>query len=198
MILGDGCLLKEGRFKLTHCEKQLEYLQWKQKLLNQNGIKTSKILCENVNAFGKTFKRYYFRTSVYKFAKLYRKAIYTPYKDITKKSILNKLTPLGIAIWFMDDGSIHYTKNKEGKIRSLQQSIATGLPRDKNQILIDYFKNTWDINFHINKMSSKYSKQDLYLLKCNTKEARKFTDLIKPYVEQVPCMSYKIKVYPEN
>ena len=24
MILGDGCLLKEGRFKIAHCEKQLD------------------------------------------------------------------------------------------------------------------------------------------------------------------------------
>ena len=57
-ILGDGCLLKEGRFKLSHCEKQLDYLRWKQNLLNKYGIHTSKISCENVTAFGKEFKRY--------------------------------------------------------------------------------------------------------------------------------------------
>lgn len=191
-ILGNGCLLKEGRFKIAHCEKQLDYLRWKQKLLKKYGIRTSKISYEIIKAFKKEFKRYYFRTSIYKFAKLYRKIIYTPYKDITKKSILKKITPLALAIWYMDDGSIHFSKRQDGTIKCVSISIATCLTRDKNQILIDYFKNTWGINFHQNKIKSK--TPGLYCLRCNTKEARKFIEIIKPYVQQVPCMLYKINI----
>lgn len=43
MALGDGYINKSNFLSIRHCEKQLEYLKWKQKLLNKNGIKTTDI-----------------------------------------------------------------------------------------------------------------------------------------------------------
>ena len=67
--------------------------------------------------------------------------------------------------------------------------IATCLPKDEVQIIIDYFKEVWDVNFY---MFREGKKEDSYSLCCGTKEGIKFINIVKPYVSQVPSMMHKI------
>lgn len=198
--IGDGCLLSDGRLKVAHCSKQYEYLVWKRDLLKDNGIKTGEICHLNNKAFGKVFDQYYFRTSKYDFIKKYKKIIYNPKKDITMKSILRRLTPLGLAIWYMDDGNLCF-KNSEvdGRPIGIQIKICTALPKEKNQILIDYFKEKWDINFHqIGGHKTKPSNvstynPDLWDLRAGSEGSKKFLDIVYPIVSTIPCMEYKVR-----
>ncbi len=82
----------------------------------------------------------------------------------------------------MDDGHINHRKDVGIYIR-----IATCLPKEECQILIDYFKEVWDIHFYT------FSEgKNTYSLCCGTAQAIKFIDLVKPYVMEVPCMKYKV------
>ena len=58
--------------------------------------------------------------------------------------------------------------------------------KEENQIIINFFKKKWDIEWKLEKEKS------FYRLRCNTTEFRKFVEIIKPYV--VPSMMYKIDI----
>lgn len=187
MAFGDG-YIQNGLLRIRHSVKQKEYLEWKMNLLRKSGVHTSDIYYVDNNGYG----AYEFYTSSYDFIKNIRKYLYTPKKNIAQNKQLNKLTPLGLYIWYLDDGGLSQSKDKNGNIRGNTLMINTMLTKDENQIIIDYFKGKWNIQFRQCKNHGKYR------LECGTKEARKFIEIIKPYKNEVDCMLYKFKVKPKS
>ena len=180
MALGDGHLDKKGTLSIVHCEKQKEYIEWKYNLIKKFTTK------QGVRYFiNNTFPSYKFNTTTYNFLRLYRKILYTPKKTISRK-ILNKLTPLGIYIWYMDDGGMSRLKLLNGKFSIKEIMLNTGLQKEDNQIIIDYFKEVWGVSF------GQAKNNKVYRLRCGNKEAIKFLNIIKEYHNEVPSMSYKI------
>lgn len=190
LLLGDGTISNNNVFKLSHCEAQREYLEWKIKQLNEmairnNGIKSYISVCGfNI---GKTVL--YTQLNIIPFIKVLRRAIYYEGKKTFSRKLLNRLDTRGIAIWYMDDGHINIRKDK-GRPCGFYIKISTCEPQEQVQTIIDYFKEVWDIHFY---MFHEGRQQDSYSICCGTKEGLKFISLVKPYVEQVPSMLYKIQ-----
>lgn len=191
MLLGDGTISNNYVFKLSHGYKQKEYLEWKINLLNEYGIKNNG-LKEYISTCGYNLGSivYYSQMSVIPFMKVLRRVIYKPIKNYANRKILNRLNPLGIAIWYMDDGCINIRKTSD-KIHGFYIKIATCLYKEQNQIIIDYFKEVWDISFY--QFKEGKPGKNTYSLCCGTQEGVKFIELIKPYVESCPSMLYKIQ-----
>lgn len=185
MTIGDGYIHNSGYLAVRHCVAQKEYLEWKKSQLINIGINTTNLYYVENNGYGS----YELRTYTHNFLKLYRKVIYKPNKTISRK-LLNKLDVLGLAIWYMDDGSISNRKDINGEILSSVMTISTCISQEQNQIIIDYLFEVWGIRFGQRKMKNHYA------LICGTKEARKFIALISPIVNQIPCMQYKLNVKP--
>lgn len=190
MLLGDGTISNNYVYKLAHAESQLDYLQWKIKQLNNaairnNGVK-SYIKTKGYN-IGATV--YYTQLNIIPFIKVLRRIFYKPVKILGNRKLLNRLDAKGVAIWYMDDGHINIRRNKDGRPMGFYIKIATCLPREQVQTIIDYFKEVWNINFY---MFHEGRKEDSYSLCCGTKEGLKFIDIVKPYVSQVPSMIHKI------
>lgn len=187
MAFGDGTLNKNsGYLAIRHSLAQKEYLEWKRDLLIKNGINTTDLYYVSNNGYGS----YEMRTFSHEFIKQMRKYLYNPKKNIANLKQLNKLNILGLCIWYFDDGGLSQVKDKHGKVVSNVLMINTMLTKEENQIIIDYFKKTWDIQFRQCKNHNKYR------LECGTKEARKFIKIIEPYAKEVQCMSYKLNVKP--
>ena len=188
MLLGDGTISNNYVFKLSHGYKQKEYLEWKINLLNEYGIKNNG-LKEYVSTKGYNTGDivYYSQLSIIPFIKLLRRIIYKPKKNYSNRKILNRLNALGIAIWYMDDGHINIRKTND-KIHGFYIKIATCLSKENNQIIIDYFKEVWNISFYQFKEG-----KDTYSLCCGTQEGIKFIEIVKPYIESCPSMIYKIQ-----
>lgn len=191
MLLGDGTISNNYVFKLSHGYKQKEYLEWKINLLNEYGIKNNG-LKEYISTCGYNLGStvYYSQMSVIPFMKVLRRVIYKPIKNYANRKILNRLNPLGIAIWYMDDGCINIRKTND-KIHGFYIKIATCLYKEQNQVIIDYFKEVWDISFY--QFKEGKPGKNTYSLCCGTQEGVKFIELIKPYVESCPSMLYKIQ-----
>lgn len=191
MLLGDGTISNNYVFKLSHGYKQKEYLEWKINLLNEYGIKNNG-LKEYISTCGYNLNSivYYSQMSVIPFMKVLRRVIYKPIKNYANRKILNRLNPLGIAIWYMDDGHINMRKTND-KVHGFYIKIATCLYKEQNQIIIDYFKEVWDISFY--QFKEGKPGKNTYSLCCGTQEGVKFIELIKPYVESCPSMLYKIQ-----
>ncbi len=192
MLIGDGCLEKEGRLHVLHCKDQLPYLQWKKSLLEANGIEVNPIHYRKNILNNIEYGAYYFRTKHYKFMDKYRSIIYNPIKKYWFKSYLNNLTPESIAIWYMDDGHIHIDKYSSSTLRNQSVELSTYLNYDETLILIDYFKNKWNIEFKPMKDTGRNDNR--YYIYTNVTNCHKFLDIVRPTVSKVSSMIYKLGV----
>lgn len=189
MLLGDGTISNNNVFKMTHCEAQKDYLEWKIKQLNNCAIRNN-----GVKSYIKTVGYasgvpvFYTQLNIIPFIKVLRRVVYKNGKKTFTRKLLNRLDARGVAIWFMDDGCINIRKNK-GRPCGFYIRISTCEPKEEVQLIINYFKEQWDINFY---MFHEGKKEDSYSLCCGTKEGLKFIDIVKPYVSQVPSMIHKI------
>ena len=190
LLLGDGTISNNNVFKLSHCKEQRDYLEWKIKQLKEAGLRNNG-LKEYISIKGYNIgkKVYYTQLNIIPFIKVLRRVFYKPYKKLGNRKLLNRLDAKGIAIWYMDDGHINYRKTN-GKVHGFYIKIATCIPKEELQIIIDYFKEVWNIEFY---MFHEGKKENSYSLCCGTKEGIKFINIVKPYVEQVPSMIHKIQ-----
>lgn len=179
------------QFSMTHCEKQLDYLLWKESLIRAY-IKFGKLIEDN----SKIDKKYYKKTSLVASTKnliyLYEKFYRGERKVVTTK-LLNRLTPLGLALWFMDDGSLIPHSYKNGKIYALKLRLHTSnFNLFEHGIMKSWFSDKLNVDFNIGK------DREYYILSTGKKESIiNFIELIKPFVNLVPCMQYKINPYNE-
>jgi hypothetical protein len=189
LLLGDGTISSNCVFKLSHSEAQREYLEWKVGLLDVHGIKNNGVK-EYISSCGyNTGKKVlYSQMSLNPTIKALRRTVYTPKKHITRK-LLNWITPLGLAIWYMDDGCINVNTSKQRSSIQHTIKIATCVDLDTAQVIIDYFKEVWDVQFRPFKEGA-----GTYSVASSTEsDCAAFIQIIRPYVEQVPSLLYKIR-----
>lgn len=125
--LGDGCLQKQSKYNtyrlnFTQGVKQLEYLKWKTNAFNlTNSIKPIKS--------GYTKKENIYQST------------YSPtfiLEDTPFNLVLKDLSPLGLAIWFMDDGSRY--KINSNKFTEEENNLLCKMLKDKFNILAKTIK----------------------------------------------------------
>ena len=189
LLIGDGTISSNFVFKLSHSVEQREYLEWKIKLLDKFQIKNNGIK-EYISTCGYNIGKgvLYSQMSVIPTIKALRRTIYIPKKTITRK-LLNWLTPLEIAIWYMDDGHINVNTSKQRS--SIQHTIKIAICVDEItvEIIIQYFLDVWNIKFR----KFPEGKNTFSIASSSEEDYSKFVNLIKPFVEQVPSMLYKIR-----
>lgn len=184
VILGDGYLGKTGNGGILHCAAQHDYLIWKVAYLRKFNISCGDIKFKN----NVGFPAYYIYINTTKWGKLLRRILYKDgFKNIYNRKLLNRLDPIHLAIWYMDDGGLSQ-KKRNGKVCSNDLMINTHTTKENNQIIINYFKEVWNINF------TQVKNRGYYRLRCGTKEARKFLEITREYVCQIPSMAHKINI----
>lgn len=185
--LGDGCINKLGQLMFNHSWKQYEYSMWKYKLLKKNGIKLGKISrFEGSNGYLKYTIQYRYRTSVTMFNKVLRRVMYDGSSKQYKLKLLNRLSPQGLAIWFMDDGALLRRKYK-GQYKGFYLRMSTYCSSEQADEIIKYFNTKWDI--YPTKIC-EHSKNNLYTINFGAKEGKKLIEIIKPYM--CPSLMYKV------
>ncbi len=101
-LLGDAYITKRGQIQFEQSEKQKEYLFWKHEELSSISYKN----ISEVKRFDKRFSKlnvsYRFWTRQYFLS--WREKFYPDNKKIVPRDI--QLTPLALAVWYMDDGCL--------------------------------------------------------------------------------------------
>lgn len=189
LLIGDGTISSNYVFKLSHSTLQREYLEWKVGLLNKYGIKNNGVK-EYISKCGYNTGKsvLYSQMSLIPTIKALRRSVYTPKKTITRK-LLEWLNPLGLAIWYMDDGCINVNTSKQRS--SIQHTIKIATCVDDNTIktIINYFDEVWGIHFR----PFKEGKNTYSIASSSELDCEKFIKIVKPYIEQVPSFLYKIR-----
>lgn len=189
LLIGDGTISSNYVFKLSHSEHQRQYLEWKISLLNKHNLKNNGIK-EYISSCGynKGKKVLYSQMSVNPTIKALRRSVYVPKKTITR-NLLNWLDAQGIAIWYMDDGCINVNTSKQRSSIQHTIKIATCVDETTVQIIIEYFDEVWKVHFR----PFKEGKNTYSIASSSEEDFHKFVQIIKPYVEQVPTLLYKIR-----
>lgn len=201
LVLGDGCITEQtktvkGRtyrysnFEVIHSEKQKEYIEWKaeicRSITGRKCVIKEKPVPERTIASGKTtpaLMAYRF-TCCHKYFRILRKWLYPNGKKKLDVKYLNYLTPEGLAIWYMDDGSTYISKKYECDFTC---EISTHIPEEDAKALVEMFKTKWDIDFYLHKKA-----ENQYNIRTYGKNSVKFINLIKPFVPN--CMAYKVRI----
>jgi RecA/RadA recombinase len=182
-LMGDGALSVSNKghgasFRLGHGSKQALYCDWKASLLGNVPASRS------TNSKGDVF--YDFQPMA-ELAEL-RRAVYLGGRKVLSQDYLKRLSPLSLAIWFMDDG--HFALRSKG----LQERTTGGTGRSdicveaieeaSRQRLVDYLQDTWGLR---PKMIQRAGKAVLVF---SVDETNRLHELIAPYVH--PSMQYKL------
>jgi len=181
LILGDGHLEKlytptSGRLKVEHSCKQKDYVDWIYKEF-RNWVR-SKPKAKKKKVWNKIYQNYGFLTYGHRLLGEFQEKFYRKGKKIIPNDLEKDITPLGLAIWYMDDGSIKSRKHK-GLFLNTQ-----GFEKNDVERLQRMLKNKFGISSTTRK--EKNGKQ-IYL---GGKSGEEFITLIKPYI--IPSMEYKI------
>ena len=167
-LLGDATIpklinrRKSYEIRWEHCLKQKEYAIWKaEQSLSNSSIYERK-------RFDSRTKKYYESITCYSIKNdylIYRNLFYNDKKIVTKE-ILEKLEPLGIAVWFMDDGSLYYNGN------NCHLNLAVNsFSDDEIDLIINYFKHKFDITFKKTKKQIRLtSVREVIKFECHFKD----------------------------
>jgi len=187
-VMGDGNLSRpirssahSARFRMGHGASQAEYLDWKVSLLEN--VPHSR----TVNAKAAVFADF---TPLGELSEL-RDVVY---QGDGKKHLtwdyLKKLTPLSLAIWYMDDGCFtlrskglqERTRGGTGRIEFCVEAMSPG-SRDR---LVQYLRDTRGLDV---KLMTR-GKRQVAILQFTTAASEKFQKLVAPYVHS--SMEYKL------
>ena len=182
-LLGDGCLETQNndrtyRLKIEHSIQQKDYVDWKY------GIFKDLVLTEPKSrdyvSYGNSRINYRFSTISSGSLRFYAQQFYKNGKKVIPELIGKMLTPLALATWFMDDGSIKSNRHKALVIHA-QSFEKTDLER-----IIKIIENKFGIKSILRKRNDG-SGYVIYILSATIDQ---FIDLVKDYI--LPSMKYKL------
>ena len=180
-ILGDGHLEKLytpelSRLKIEHSYKQKDYVHWLYEEL-RNWVRTEpKVKIKKV--WGKIHTNYGFCTYGHRLLGNFQKEFYLNRKKTIPNNLLQDITPLSLAVWFMDDGSVKSNKHK-GIFLNTQSFTDNDVKK---------LKNILQEKFGISSTTREApGGQQIYL---GGKSGEKFIEIIRPYI--IPSLQYKI------
>jgi len=177
-ILGDGSILyphpksKYPRLIINHGLPQKDYALVKAEALKSLGASVSE---RKNKGFGDTTVS--ITTSCLMCLVNVRELMYRGGTKIPNYGILNRLTPLGLAIWWMDDGSY---KGNSGSLHT------EGFSKEGNYMLSDFMLDKWGVSF----VPTLDSARTLWYLRLRKSELDKWIKIIQPFVFN--CMKFKV------
>jgi hypothetical protein len=186
-MLGDGCLMLtrtngNAWLSIKHSIKQLEYVEWKYKIMD--GYVNAPIKMRTDKAFnGKEYEKCEFITICHPVFTNYYNMFYDSGVKVVTNEIAESITPLALAVWFMDDGC--------GNVNSIEmctESFTEPELKRLQKVLSDKFKLVTSLWFDGYRKGSNQKKFKIGILK---RSVDTFSDIVKPYV--IPSMMYKLR-----
>ena len=181
LMLGDGHLETQNggrtyRLKVEQSLRKKEYVLWLYEKFSDFVLTKPKIK-EKIRNGAKT-KNFYFSTLSHGTFRFYAKQFYGNGKKVIPKIIGKFLTPLALAIWFMDDGSI---KSKKHKAKILNTQCFS---KKEVLFLVRILNDKFGIK---SKLRAQKDGWQIYIL---SESVDNFGKLIEKYI--IDSMRYKL------
>jgi recombination protein RecA len=181
-LMGDGCLssttrshpsLTSARFRMGHGAKQAAYLEWKATLFGN--VPMSRTTNEKGAVFADL-------TPLVELAEL-RGEVYggVPRKNFSWE-YLKRLTPLSLAIWYMDDG--HLDVRNDTATSSRINICVQAMSRETRQRVVEHLRDTWDLDVTLRFVRGKA------IVTFSKIASEEFQELVASSIH--PSMEYKL------
>jgi len=186
-LMGDGNLSPNRRdrngvrFRMGHGAAQAAYLDWKVSLLGDVPVS------RRTDSRGAVFADF---TPLPELGELQRAVYMVPGKKVIGEDYLKALTPLALAVWFMDDGSFTLrskglqtrTASGSGRVQFCVEAMTEG----SRERLVAYLSDNYgfDVSWRPSGAAQKA------VLTFTTESSKRFLELVAPYVHQ--SMDYKL------
>lgn len=178
-LLGDASISRASgtaRFTVSHCAKHKRYIDYKANLLNNIVLNIKKDFRDKITPNGKKYNNhsmYRLYSTCLKQLAIIRQEIYQNNKKTISEKWLSKIDDMGLAFWYMDDGS--FIKSGESCYIAIHKFF------NESNMIISWLAKKFNI---IAKMTTN---KRLYFDKENT---NKLHSIIAKYIPDI--MKYKI------
>ncbi len=186
-LMGDGNLSPGqhgragARFRMGHGAKQADYLDWKVSLLGNIGCSRT------VNAKEAVFADF---TPMPELDELRQVVYFGDGKKHITWEHLKSLTPMALAVWYMDDGCFtlrskgaqERTQGGSGRIEICVEAMSEG----SRERIADYLKDTHGLDVKVRISGTR----GIAVLQFSTDASAQFQEMVAPYVH--PSMAYKL------
>ena len=193
-LLGDGSLkvykpYRNARFSFRHSIAQRQYFDWKVNQLKEISRDKCIWLQKNDKGYSKLPKVRYQSRALEALTLIYE-ATYKQGKLQIKRKWLNELTPLSLAVWWMDDGSI-ISNGRKGVL------CTDGFNEQSVKTLARYLQVKWELKTHVAPIK-RGDKRFFRIWFRSTKELEKFFDIILPFIKVEAMLQKIILLYKDN
>lgn len=183
-LLGDAHLeTRTGRtyrLKIEHSLKQQSYVLWLATQFHAWLLKPAheRAHTSMIRGEEKTHQKFLFTTVSSAAFRFYAQQFYEARRKIVPRTIARMLTPLALAVWYMDDGSIK-SRHHRSAFLNTQGFDDVSIERLQSALFVRYGIKT--------TIRTGRDGKQIYLV---SETAEKFFTLIQPHV--IPEMEYKI------
>ena len=178
-LLGDAYLRPSGNsfsLSFTHGEKQKAYLDWKRSEF-QNFVTQPGYYCNNREFHG-SLPTYTFGTINHPYLSELHALCYTKGRKTVVPEWLDQVSPLSLAVWYMDDGSIN---KRYGTIVLCTNSFSF----DEQVLIVAFLMSRFGVNSVIEPRRNNQS-----VVRINASQRHRFLEVVAPHIPD--CMSYKL------
>ena len=181
-LLGDGCLEFNGyrgtRLQIKQKDEHKQYVMWLYENLAD--------LCRTEPQQRKDTKQWYFSTRALEELTHLQKIFYFQRRKRIPNEVARLITsPISIAIWYMDDGTLDYRPKSHYNFRLSTDCFTT----EENEMLVSMLKKNFGVTASISNSLCRGKKYNrLYI---GSKGRDSFLDLVTPYMI-TPCFNRKI------
>jgi hypothetical protein len=126
---------------------------------------------------------YSYSSLTYKNIEYYYNLFYKHKKKRITSEIINEITPISIAYWYMDDG--YYTENLKKRDKTIGL-CTNSFSLEEVNLLCNLLKNKYKLQCRI------VNYENSFLIQIKQKSIPHFIDLIKPYI--IPSFYYKLGI----
>jgi len=194
-LLGDGSLkiqknYANARFAFKHSIKQKEYFYWKVQNLKEIAGEHC-VFSQSNDGYGGDKLR--FQSLALENLTEIHTLVCKHNRLKIRRKWLNLLTPLSLAVWWLDDGSI-ISNGRKGVF------CTDGFDKKSVQVLAKYLEKVWSIKTHIASVKKDNGKQAEYfrLWIRSTEELKKFLSIILPYIKVPEVLPKVLLLYKDN
>jgi recombination protein RecA len=178
-LMGDGNLAPNRRdrsgvrFRLGHGAVQADYLEWKVNLLGN-------IPCSRrIDSRGAVFADF---TPLAELDELHRAVYLGDGKKHLSWDYLKALSPLALAIWYMDDGGFTVrskglqkrTQGGSGRVEICVEAMAEGT----RERLVEYLRGTYDLDVKLRSSGTR----GIAVIQFSTAASARLQEIVAPYV----------------
>ena len=195
-VLGDGSLklyqpYKNARFSFRHSVHQKEYFFWKADQLKEISGKSDHWL-QKADGYGGEKLRYQ-SLATEPLTELYRLTHEGGRLRIRRKW-LNQLTPLSLAVWWLDDGSL-IVNSRRGVFCTDPFTL------EEQKLLQRYLQVVWDVHVHIAKTSRVYEGRRIEYYRLwlrSSEELQKLLRIILPHIKVASMLPKVLLLYKNS